>query len=683
MALIIQSSIHINGKPLTFYNSLSIEQDIHWHHTFELNVPIQSLLKALGKESVIDQVLEKQFQSCQECLGQSFSAEFSLPNVGSSQGNTFIGLITTFSVSRSYGGQMDILVSGYSPSIMMSKGFDCVSFHDMSLNDIFGQVCNEYSQSLLSLKSNPNHSDPFEYIVQYKESDYHFLCRLADRYGEWFYYDGEQMCFGPPDTNESIKLGLGDLMSNFKLSMNVEPLNFKTQRYDYKQTELYEDSSEGKSVNGLGDYGNFAFDKSNEVFPQEPIAPMEFLVENQNDLETHIKQKKAMLSNNLLHFDASSKHTDLRVGSVVELETSSKSSQFAEAEYYGKYIIIHISHFLDNKGHYYNRFTAIPADVEFPPVNTHIELPKCENQIAIVKENVDDPDNLGRIKVNFKWQEEGQITPWIRCMTPHAGADKGMYFIPELEEDVLIGFENDDPERPYVLGAMYHSQQTPAYFNDPQNYMKAIRTVSENEIHLYDEPGKERIKIFNKSSQNEIVLSLDGSGKIRIKTKGLLEMQATDITMNASNNMSVTVGKDLNISVGENTSLSVGKDTEVTIGENASISTGKNTAITVGDDLSIHSGKKTEIKSGKDISIESEQAGISQKSLKDNSIEATGNINIKATQNLGLEASISAELKANATTTVSSTGPTTVKGAMVNVNGQGPVAVKGAMITLN
>ncbi len=683
MAFIIQSSIHINGKALSFYNSLSIEQDIHWHHTFELNVPIQSLLKALGKEDAIYKPLEKQFQACQECLGQSISTEFWLSNVASSQGNTFVGLVTSLSISRSYGGQMDILVNGYSPSIAMSKGFDCVSFHDMSLSDIFGQVHSDYDQASFKLQCNPKHSNTFEYIVQYKESDYHFLCRLADRYGEWFYYDGEQLCLGPPDTSNCIELGLGDLMSNFKLSMNVEPLNFKTQRYDYKQTELYEDSSEGKSVNGLGDYGNFTFDKSNDVFPQEPIAPMDFLVENKNDLETYIKQKKAMLANNLVHFDASSKHTDLRVGTVVELKANKKSSQFSEAEQYGKYIIIHISHFLDNKGHYQNRFTAIPADVEFPPVNVHVHLPQCEEQIAIVKENVEDPDNLGRIKVNFKWQKDGQMTPWIRCMTTHAGADKGIYFIPELEEDVLIGFENGDPERPYVLGSMYHSQQTPAYFKDPNNYMKAIRTVSENEIHLYDEPDKERIKIFNKSSQNEIVLSLDGSGKIRIKTKGLLEMQATDITMNASNNMSVTVGKDLSISVGENTNFSVGKDIETTIGDNATISTGKDTTITVGEKMSMHAGDTTEIKSGKDINIQSEQAGISQKSLKDNSIEATGNVTVKATQNLNLEASISAELKANATTTVSSTGPTTVKGALVNVNGQGPVAVKGAMITLN
>ncbi|WP_282057310.1 phage baseplate assembly protein V, partial [Maribacter luteus] len=62
-----------------------------------------------------------------------------------------------------------------------------------------------------------------------------------------------------------------------------------------------------------------------------------------------------------------------------------------------------------------------------------------------------DPNGLGRIKVQFPWQKPmGTSTPWIKMATPYSGSGKGFYFIPEKDEEVLVGFEGDNPEKPFV-----------------------------------------------------------------------------------------------------------------------------------------------------------------------------------------------------------------------------------------
>ena len=66
-----------------------------------------------------------------------------------------------------------------------------------------------------------------------------------------------------------------------------------------------------------------------------------------------------------------------------------------------------------------------------------------------------DPENLGRIRVQFPWQPTA-YSPWIRIAQPHSGANKGFHFIPELGEEVMVGFEGSNVEMPFVMGSLYN-----------------------------------------------------------------------------------------------------------------------------------------------------------------------------------------------------------------------------------
>jgi phage baseplate assembly protein gpV len=110
-----------------------------------------------------------------------------------------------------------------------------------------------------------------------------------------------------------------------------------------------------------------------------------------------------------------------------------------------------------------------------------------------------DPQKLARVRVKYFWQEDNQIF-WARMMTPHAGSSRGIYFMPEVGDEVVVAFEDGDPERPIVLGCLWNNPDNPPAEDFwggeyPNNNVKRIVTKSGHRIQLVDQDGKESITI--------------------------------------------------------------------------------------------------------------------------------------------------------------------------------------------
>ncbi len=88
-------------------------------------------------------------------------------------------------------------------------------------------------------------------------------------------------------------------------------------------------------------------------------------------------------------------------------------------------------------------------------------MPLAETQMATVLSNAD-PEGKGRVRVRMNWQTDGMQTGWVRVMTPDGGSSKdvksnrGFVFIPEVGDQVLLGFRHGDPARPYILGSLFN-----------------------------------------------------------------------------------------------------------------------------------------------------------------------------------------------------------------------------------
>jgi uncharacterized protein involved in type VI secretion and phage assembly len=137
------------------------------------------------------------------------------------------------------------------------------------------------------------------------------------------------------------------------------------------------------------------------------------------------------------------------------------------------------------------------------------------------------------------WQDPN-MTPWIRMVSPHAGDDKGFYFVPEIGEEVLVAFEGGNAEKPYVIGSLWHGKAKPESWTDEENNVKAIRTRSGHTIEFDDTDGSELIKIYDYNKENYIITLSTHESKISVESKG-------DITMKAEGDFEIEAVGDLKV----------------------------------------------------------------------------------------------------------------------------------------
>ncbi len=144
--------------------------------------------------------------------------------------------------------------------------------------------------------------------------------------------------------------------------------------------------------------------------------------------------------------------------------------------------------------------------------------------IGIVTNNKD-PDGLGRVKLKFPWLSDNDESTWARIATPMSGKQTGFYFLPEVDDEVLVVFEQGDIRFPYVLGGLWNGKDKPPLKNDDgKNNVRLIKSRSGHCIRLIDEAGKEKIEIEDKSGKNKLVIET------------------------ATNTISITTDKDLKLS---------------------------------------------------------------------------------------------------------------------------------------
>ncbi len=113
--------------------------------------------------------------------------------------------------------------------------------------------------------------------------------------------------------------------------------------------------------------------------------------------------------------------------------------------------------------------------------------------IGIVTNN-EDPEGMGRVKVRFPWLSDEDESNWARVTTFMAGNERGVYFLPEVDDEVLVIFEHGDMRFPYVIGSLWNGEDAPPSDNrDGENNIRIIKSRSGHEIRLVDKEGEEKI----------------------------------------------------------------------------------------------------------------------------------------------------------------------------------------------
>jgi uncharacterized protein involved in type VI secretion and phage assembly len=184
--------------------------------------------------------------------------------------------------------------------------------------------------------------------------------------------------------------------------------------------------------------------------------------------------------------------------------------------------------------------------------------------------NNQDTDDLGRVKLTFPWLSDVNETDWVRIATFMAGPERGSFFLPEVDDEVLVAFENGDIHRPYVIGALWNGNHAPPETNsEGNNNIRKIRSRSGHEIIFNDDDSgrQEKIEIRTNAGHKVILDDSAGGEKIEIIDKtdnNKIVIDSVQNSINLESAMQLTIKANV-IEIEGTTSLTIKSNAILTI----------------------------------------------------------------------------------------------------------------------
>ena len=545
-------TISIGKKTLSSFISLQIEQNIGKHHRFQMSVELES-----GGNRYVHNISE----NSKKWLGESIVVKAANTPI-------FVGVVTNVQLHREGSDFGCIIVSGYSATYRLETAHSCFSWNDRTIGDVVKKLC---EQAKVQLELNPEFKETKDFICQYEESDFDFIRRLAHQYQEWMYFDGTKLIFGKPrKLADPIRLEYGTTLSSLDIGLQTLARSEQVFSYhsgaDREMQRMTPDLAYGHDK-----LAGEAFRASLGMFSKPARQHALPRISNETELVNYMGRKQAAETAETHYITAESQVPTLRVGSVVSLYSSflERVGNLSE-ESLGNFIIIEITHEVSQGSYYKNRFKAIPATIKALP-SPKVRMPLAETQMATVLSNAD-PQGKGRVRVRMNWQTDGMQTGWVRVMTPDGGSsddvksNRGFVFIPEVGDQVLLGFRHGDPARPYVMGSLFNG--TTGRGGLEGNHMKSLTTRSGHTIKLND----------SLSSLGITIKDIKGNS-IHIDSVG------DDIIINAKRNITINAGETFTVNA---------REMEVNIDGDIIEKIGKNKISTIGNKISLEAMEKEE-----------------------------------------------------------------------------------------
>ena len=544
-------TISIGKKSLSSFISLQIEQNIGKHHRFQMSVELET-----GSNRYVHNI-----NSSKDWLGESIVVKAANTPI-------FVGVVTNVQLHREGSDFGCIIVSGYSATYRMETAHSCFSWNDTTIGDVVKKLC---AEAKVQLELNPAYKENKDYICQYEESDFDFIRRLAHQYQEWMYFDGTKLIFGKPrKLADPIRLEYGTTLS--ALDIGLQTLARSEQVFSYHSGADREMQRMTPDLAyGHDKLAGDAFRASLGMFSKPARQHALPRISDESELINYMGRKQAAETAETHYITAESQVPTLRVGSVISLYSSflERVGNLSE-ESLGDFIIIEITHEVSQGSYYKNRFKAIPATIKAMP-SPKVRMPLAETQMATVLSNAD-PEGKGRVRVRMNWQTDGMQTGWVRVMTPDGGSssdvksNRGFVFIPEVGDQVLLGFRHGDPARPYVMGSLFNG--TTGGGGLEGNHMKSLTTRSGHTIKLND----------SLSSLGITIKDIKGNS-IHIDSVG------DDIIINAKRNITINAGETFTVNA---------REMEVNIDGDIIEKIGKNKISTIGNKISLEAMEKEE-----------------------------------------------------------------------------------------
>ena len=572
----VKVEITIDGKECDF-STLNLHQTLFGHHIFSIEVNYRAKEQDVWAQTP-GPILEQ--------LGKEVSIR-----IGDREGNTteFEGLVKKVNLGGKSSNQGVVTIYGGSPTLLMTDDYSMATFVETDLASIVHETITNLGLNIQH-QIEPVNNKEISFVYRCKESSYDFLRRLTTACGESFYYDGKKVVVGSAQAQggdeEDISLNFKDDLIEMEIGATLG--NYDIEQYDYDP--VGDQIAQFPCPNGqnLDTFTTPMFRKSQSIYKELTILPSRIPVCSMATrpmmTNTVYAEHFGKLSDGSM-FTARTNTCKAALGKVVFVETDVYSNLSKYDRKLGRFRVIEVNHTYDNnKKSYENKIVGINALVDFIP-NRDVKWPVAQPEVATVVDNKD-PKNLGRVKVRYVWQQledrpQGKTSGWMRVQTPDAGSsdavaqNRGFFFVPEIGDQVMIGYELGTPDRPFVMGSLFHKNNAAGIAGE--NDIKSIQTRSGIKIILND--AEKSVHIEDPSGNT---WDMDGNGNISVNAPETM-------TFNAKN-INIAAQKDIQISSGENLSQTVGKNFDQSVSGTSKVSVDKTLDVIVAEKVTVDMG---------------------------------------------------------------------------------------------
>jgi type VI secretion system secreted protein VgrG len=471
--------------------------------------------------------------------------------------------------------------------MFLQKRTDCRIFQNKKVDDVISDIFKHYGADADFVINIKQAKTKQRYWVQYNESDLAFFKRLCLLEGLAFYFEHE---------NGAHKLHVID---SPEFLAELSPKKVRLQSHSSNHEHLTKWQSTGRFATG-----KFTQRAYNYKTPNSPVAvnnavstditetPKVLEMESYIYGDTHSAQgdgKQRLVARANKSTERAQVWTgggdcrNLSVGKNFELELAD-GSWLLGGDFVDKGKTFTLTKVAiaanDTSGTFSCSIEAVPqGELVYPQA----KIPTIPGlQTAVVTGPVGEEihtDVEGRIKVQFHWDRLGKqddnTTCWLRVMQSFAGPNFGSQFTPRIGQEVVVAFENGNPDRPFVIGSLYHPENPPPY-KDHNGTRSGIRTRSTkggstkncNELYFEDKKGKEEV-YFQAEKDHNILVKNDQ--KIKVGNNKAQQIVKNE-TNNVGENYTINVGKKLLIEAGQEIKLQVGGSTITITGSKIDIS---------------------------------------------------------------------------------------------------------------
>jgi len=544
-------SVVIDGRTIKFdITRIELEQFVDDHHRLRL------VIRETG-----------QFQTAQEFssaipyasfLGKAISLAIKPQGgvVDAAKELGFVGLVTQVALANSINGLNVGSITAASPTIALDGAGHNAFHHDKTASDIIGLIVRKYPLTIGSIDST---SGMIKFSVQYRETDYAYVMRLASEYGLFAVYDGKEFRAVKAGSSKNVELVWRESLGSFSLGLGTAASEFMSDVYNYEQKSTY--SQDTKSVPpqaALSQLSKTSPDASKAIYSDSGFAALPKVIADAQSLDHALARAKSQAMGRMIICTGQSIIPTVAVGGCVKIKGMGQID--------GMYWVLTVRHLFDESGKYHNDFTCTPVDVAFPQPRA-VRPPITGLQPAVVVDNYD-PDKMGRVKVKFPWLSADE-TSWVRYVATHAGKDRGWFVLPEIGDEVMVGFEQGCPDLPVAFGSVYNKDDAPhSSTNDPKNSIKMMLTRGGNKILLDDTDGKEKLTLVTKDGSH---LTIDPvKPTITLETKGdvaisgdKITIKGSSITLDAQGDVKIKAAGNLNAEGSANTTIKGGVKTAI------------------------------------------------------------------------------------------------------------------------